>query len=87
MPNTPKRRASTAVTRPTRTAVQAGPAVAIVAFIDAFFRDFNEVEFGAAVAFVTVVLSFIQTATENGLGVGFLRDVPDPTDPVPGDAT
>lgn len=80
-----KHRASSAIARPARTAIQATPAVAIAAFIDAFLYDMTDVQFGAAVGALTVVIGWAQTLAENVAGRGLLRDVPDSTDPVPGD--
>ena len=78
-------RASSTITRPARTALQATPAVAIAAFIDAFLYDMTDVQFGAAVGLLTVVIGWTQTLAENVSGRALLRDVPDPTDPVPGE--
>lgn len=77
-------RASSAITRPIRTALQATPALALTEFIDAFVHDLNEQQYGALVGLLTVVIGWAQTLTENSLGKGLLRDVPDKTDPVPG---
>lgn len=83
---TNKRRISSAVARPTRTALQATPALVLTEFVDAFVYDLNEPQYGALVGLLTVVLGWLQTFTENKLGRGLLRDIPDPSDPVPGDA-
>lgn len=79
-----KHRASAAITRPTRTAIQATPALVLTEFVDAFLYDLNEPQYGALVGLLTVVISWAQTLTENRLGKGLLRDVPPTTDPVPG---
>lgn len=76
---------SAAVSRPARTALQATPAFAIVAFADAWIYNMSDTQFGAAVGLLTVVLGVIQNATENRLGKGLLRRVPPTTDPVPGE--
>lgn len=79
-----KRRASSAVTRPIRTALQATPALAVTEFVDAFLYDLSEPQYGALVGLLTVVIGWAQTLTENSIGRGILRDIPDQTDPVPG---
>lgn len=77
-------RASSAITRPARTALQATPALALTEFIDAFLFDLNEPQYGALVGLLTVAIGWVQTLTENRVGHGLLRDVPDRTDPLPG---
>lgn len=76
---------SAAVTRPARTALQATPAFAVVAFVDAWIYDMTDVRFGAAVGLMTVLVGVGQNLVENRLGKGFLRRVPPTTDPVPGE--
>lgn len=71
-----------AVARPIRTLMQAGPAYALVEFWDAFFTHLNAQQYAAAVVVITMALSAIQTAIENGLGKGILRSVPPKTVPV-----
>lgn len=79
------RKVNSAVARTARTAIQGGPAWAIVEGIDAFFYDFNDRQFGIAVILLTMLISFIQNTVENGLGKGLLRLPTDET-PVIGDS-
>lgn len=78
-------RASAAITRPARTAIQATPAFAVTEFVDAFLYDMTDRQYGAAVVLLTLVIGWAQTLVENRTGRGLLRDVPPTTDPVPGD--
>lgn len=73
---------SQVVARPVRTTAQAGTALILVDFIHAWFLDMSEVQFGATVAMLTVVIGFIQTLVENKTGKGFLRTPSEPDQPV-----
>lgn len=77
-------RASAAITRPARTAIQAAPAYVVTEFVDAFLWDMDDRQYAAAAILLTLVFGWAQVLTENRLGKGLLRDVPPTTDPVPG---
>lgn len=77
-------RVSEAVARPLRTAPQGGLAWAITEGVDAFFWNMDERQYGVAIVLLTIIISFIQTTIEDGLGKAILRDVPDAS-PVVGD--
>ena len=47
------------VERPVRTGVQAGGALVIVEFLDAFIFDMSEKQYGAAVAMLALVLAIV----------------------------
>ncbi len=66
-----------AIGRPVRTATQGGLGWLIVEFVDAFFWNMDERQYGAAVALLTVLISWIQNLVENRAGVAFLRELPD----------
>ncbi len=67
---------SDAVARPVRTATQGGLGWLIVEFIDAFLWNMDERQYGAAVALLTVIISWVQTQVENRAGTAFLREMP-----------
>lgn len=67
--------ASTALSRPVRTAVQATPAFAVTEFVDAFLLDMSDRQYGALVVLLTLVLGWAQVAVENRIGRGLLRSV------------
>jgi hypothetical protein len=67
---------SDAVARPIRTAAQGGTGWLIVEFIDAFFYDLTDRQYGIAVALATVLLSWIQNLLEDKAGTALLRDIP-----------
>lgn len=71
-----KKKISTAIANPTRTAVQLVPSAAITEFIDAFFYDMTERQYLALAGILLLVFSWVQNAWENYIGKGFLRDVP-----------
>ena len=70
------------VARPARTAAQAAPAWVITEFIDAFIWNMDDRQYGAAVALLTMILSYGLAAYENYSGKGFLRRVPPKEVPV-----
>jgi hypothetical protein len=71
-----------ALARPARTGLQAGVAAVIVEFVDSFFYDMDDRQYFAAIGLLTLVLSFIQTLTENKTGKAILRNVPPRETPV-----
>lgn len=56
-----------------RTTMQAGPAWVIVEFVDAFFYDMSDRQFGALVALLFIGLSYVQVVLENYAGRAFFR--------------
>ena len=79
-----KRQVSAAVSRPTRTAIQATPAVVLTDVVDVFLHNLTDREYGVIVALLTILIGWAQNLVENRLGKGLLRRVPPTTDPVPG---
>lgn len=73
---------SETVARPLRTAPQGGIAWAVTEGIDAFFYDFSDRQYGILVVLLTMLVSFIQTTVENGIGKAFLRRVPPTQAPI-----
>lgn len=65
---------SAVVNRPVRTAAQGSVAFALVEFVDAFFYDMSERQYGALVAMLVIVFSWLQVLLENQFNVGVLRD-------------
>lgn len=63
------------VNRPVRTAAHGALALTIIEFIDAVVYDLNDRAYGASVALLAVVLSWLQVAIENYRNKGLLRDV------------
>lgn len=61
------------VARAARTAMQATPAFIVTEFIDSFFLDLSEKQYGALVGLLTLVFAFLQTATENKFGYALFR--------------
>ena len=59
--------------RSVRTALQAGIAGIIVEFVDAFFYDLSDRQYGAAVALLTILLTYVQNLVEEHRGAGVLR--------------
>ena len=59
--------------RPVRTGTQGVVSLAFVEFIDAFFFNFDDRQYGALVVFLTIVLGWLQVAIENKTGKTFLR--------------
>ncbi len=59
--------------RSVRTAVQAGVSGIIVEFVDAFFYDLSDRQYGAAVALLTILLTYVQNLVEERRGAGLLR--------------
>lgn len=73
-------RVSQSVSRPTRTALQGSVAFGLTELLDSFgIIAMDERQYAAVLLLLTLVLSFIQSATENHFGAGFLRDVPPKT--------
>jgi len=68
-PNVPVKRANAA-----RTAIQAGPAWVVVENIDAFVYDLSDRQFGALVALLLIVFSYVQVVIENYAGRALLRN-------------
>jgi hypothetical protein len=60
--------------RSVRTAAQAVLAGIIVDFVDVFFYDLSDRQFGASVALLTVLITFVQNLVESRKGAGLLRD-------------
>ena len=60
--------------RSVRTAVQAGLAGIITEFVDAFFYDLSDRQYGAAVALLAIVITYAQNLVEERQGTGLLRD-------------
>lgn len=73
---------SEAIARPVRTAVQGGPAWVITEFVDAWFYDMSDRQYGVLVLLLTMLIGYIQTAVENAKGKGFLRAVPSAKVPI-----
>lgn len=69
---------SQSVARPVRTGTQLGAAEVIVQVVEAFFVDLNEAQHVALLAALTLATGILQVMVENGLGKGFLRQVPGP---------
>ena len=70
------------VARPVRTGAQGSVGWVLTEFIDAFFWDMNDRQYGIAVILLTVVISWIQVLVENKSGKSFLRRIPECTTPV-----
>lgn len=66
------------VARPVRTGTQLGVAEVIVQVVEAFFVDLNEAQHVALLAALTLATGILQIMIEDGLGKGFLRQVPGP---------
>ena len=66
------------IARPVRTAVQLGLAAAIIECIDAFLGGFNDRQYAAALAMLTIIIGFIQVTIENRTGKALLRVPPGP---------
>lgn len=62
------------VSRPVRTGTQATAALIVTELVDAFFYDFSDKQYGALVAFLTLVIGWSQILVENKLGKAVLRD-------------
>lgn len=73
---------SEAVARPVRGAVQGGAGWVVTEFIDAFFWDMNDRQYGILVVAAGAVLSYIQNKLEERAGVALLRDLPPKPQPV-----
>ncbi len=73
---------SQSVARPLRTGVQLLSAGVVVEFVDAFFYDFTDRQYAAAVALVTMLLGFLQVLVEDRAGKAFLREPSPPEQPV-----
>jgi hypothetical protein len=73
---TTNKKVSEAFARPARTAIQATPAWIITEFVDAWFYDMNDRQFGVLVLLLTTLFAWGQAAIENAKGAGFLRSVP-----------
>lgn len=73
---------SSAVARPVRTAVQAAPAWVVTEFVDSFFVDLTEKQYGALVAALMLLFSWLQVLGENVLGKAFMRRLSAPAVPV-----
>jgi hypothetical protein len=59
--------------RAARTGIQAGPAWVLTEFIDAFLYDLSDRQFGALVALLLIVLSYVQVILENHAGWALFR--------------
>ncbi len=77
-----KARVSDTFARPIRTAPQGGLAWVLTEFADAFFYNFDDRQYGILVVLLTILVSFIQTTVENGIGKAFLRSIPPAIVPV-----
>lgn len=64
------------VKRGTRTGVQGGVAGAVVALLGTFV-NLSETQVGLAVVVLTALFSWVQTAVEDYVDHGFLREPPD----------
>lgn len=74
---------STTVANPIRTGVQGGLAWAVTEGLDAFHViPMDERQYGVSIVILGIAFSFIQNVTENYLGKGFLRKVPEADVPV-----
>lgn len=62
--------------RLTRTGVQAAPAWVLTEFIDAWFYDMTDRQFGVLVLLLTMLIAWLQALVENHLGKAILRSVP-----------
>lgn len=69
---------SQSVARPVRTGAQLSVAEVIVQVVEAFITDLNEAQHVAALGALTLLVGFVQLLVENGVGKGFLRQVPGP---------
>jgi hypothetical protein len=77
---------SEVIARPVRTGIQLGAATVLTEFVDAFFTDLTDKQYGALVAFLTLLLSMVQAAVENSTGKALLRQIPPKEVPVVDDA-
>jgi hypothetical protein len=73
---------SEAIARPVRTAGQLASSAVVVEFIDSFAYDLNEKQYAAAIAFLALVVGWVQVLIENRRGKALLRQVPPTTAPV-----
>lgn len=78
-----KKRISTTVSGPTRTAVQYVPAFVFTEAVDAFIVNLDEKQYAALAGLLLLVFSWSQNLYENVKGKGFLRDVPPKDAPLP----
>lgn len=73
---------SEALARPVRTGLQGTPAWVITEGIDAWVYDMNDRQYGVLVLLLTMLVGWMQTAYENHVGKGLLRQVPPTEAPV-----
>lgn len=78
---------SQAVARPVRTATQLVPAIVIVDVVDVFVFDFDDRQYAAAAAFLTMVFGWATVLIEDWKGKAFLREIPEPAAPVADEVT
>ena len=79
--HTRRKRVSTTVANPTRTAGQAGAGLLVAQLVDSFV-NLNDTQLGLLAAVLAVFFSFVQNLVENYLGAGLLREVPEAQQPV-----
>lgn len=75
-------RISEKLARPGRTALQASPALVIVELIDSTVWDMTNRQYGALVAALTMIFSYILVVVENYKGKAILRESAEPKVPV-----
>lgn len=73
---------SDALSRTARTALQLGVTAAVVEWVDTAVHDMSDRTYTASILLGTVVLTLVQTVTEQQSGKALLRKVPAPDQPV-----
>lgn len=74
----PQSKVPDTVARPVRGAAQGATSYIVVEFVDSFLYDMNDKQYGAAVALLAILFSFIQVVVENYMGKAVLRTIPEP---------
>jgi hypothetical protein len=67
---------SEALARPVRTGAQGGAGWAVTEFIDAFFWNMDERQYGILIVVLTTLIGYVQVLVENYFGKALLRNIP-----------
>lgn len=70
------------IARPLRTGVQVTAGVIAADFVDAWFFDMTEAQYGSLAVVITVVFAFMQNVSETYFGFAFGRDAHNTDEPV-----
>ena len=68
--------------RTVRGGIQGSAGWVATEFIDAFFWNMNDRQYGILVVVLGVIIGFVQNVAENHFGVAFLKEIPQPDQPI-----